>query len=155
MRSHYPVKGIIIAICLLILMAFAQIALAGGEAEPASYAAGDIQFCPKGKPYLHTSCSPVRTSMATAISDAQTAAASGISGTIYLESGSYGGTINFSGFTYGTSLIVQGGVDSGTTTFTRAMYLSGNDLDFTLRMLPSHMQLQAKWGCILQGIREI
>lgn len=135
MKSYYPFRiPVMIGICILVLLVFSQVAIAGSEAKHAAYAAGDIQFCPKGKPYLHDSCSPVRTSMITAIEDAKTAAAAGVSGTIYLEGGSYGGgSLTVSGFTYGTSLTIQGGVNGGTTIFTRELNVIGNDLDFTLQ----------------------
>jgi hypothetical protein len=108
---------------------------------PGTFAAGDIQFCPKGKAYLDTSCSTLRTTMAAAIQDALDAAAIGVSGTIYIENGNYsnttndntGGMVDVEDFDYGTSLVFQGGVGGGTTTFVRSLLLYNNDdLDITL-----------------------
>ena len=134
------IKIIIVALVLFSL-AIPISTRADSPATMYGYAAGDIQFCPKGKPYLNTSCEPVRTTMQAAINDALTAAAAGTSGTIYLEDGTYsnttndntGGMISIQGFDYGTSLVIQGGVLGGTTTFVRQVYMHDNlGLDLSL-----------------------
>ena len=130
--------------CSVLLLLATGPAQAGEANAPEAFAAGDIQFCPAGKAYGDPSCDAVVATMADAISDAKTAAAAGISGTIYVESGSYsnttgdstGGVIYISDFDYGTSLVVQGGVGGGTTTFVRGVDVRNNDLDgldFTLQ----------------------
>ena len=119
--SNYRIYFILLVLISIILLPFP--AQAGSAGSASAYAAGDIQFCPKGKAYEDPSCSVKRTALNDAIQDALDAAQNGTSGTIYLEEGHYSSTnndytgdpISISSFNYGTSLTIQGGAKDGST----------------------------------------
>jgi hypothetical protein len=130
--------AIVVITCTLLLP---RITTASSITAPRHLPPEKIQFCPKGKSYGDSSCSPKQAYLEDAIQDAKDAAITGVSGTIYLEGGTYsadsgdatGSPIYISGFNYGTSLTVQGAVLGGTTTFVRTLSVGTNDdLDFTL-----------------------